>query len=49
MKKFIIKYIDKSDDLSSVWVTANSKDEAKKVARREYWDIVDIVMITESK
>ena len=49
MKKFIIKYIDKSDDLSSVWVTASSKDEAKKVARREYWDIVDIVTVTESK
>lgn len=49
MKKFIIKYIDKSDDLSSVWVNANSREEAKQVARREYWDIKDIVMVTESK
>ena len=49
MKKFIVKYIDKNDDLSSVWVTANSKENAKQVARREYWDIVDKVSVIESK
>lgn len=47
MKKFIVKYIDKSDDLSSVWVNASSKEEAKSKAKREYWDIVNIVTCYE--
>lgn len=49
MKKFIVKYTDKSGDLSSVWVSANSKEEAKRVAKMEYWDIADIIMVTETK
>lgn len=49
MKKFIVKYIDKNDDLSSVWVTANSKEEAKREAKREYWDIKEIITCYESK
>ena len=47
MAKFIIKYLDKSDDLSSVWVTADSKEEAKAKAKREYWDIKEIIMCTK--
>jgi type II secretory pathway component PulF len=47
MKKFIVKYIDKSDDLSSVWVNASSKEEAKSKVKREYWDIKEIIMCTE--
>jgi type II secretory pathway component PulF len=47
MKKFIVKYIDKSDDLSSVWVSASSKEEAKSKAKQEYWDIKEIIMCTE--
>ena len=38
MKKFIVKYTDKSGDLSSVWVSADSKEEAKRVAKMEYWE-----------
>ena len=49
MKKFIVKYTDKSGDLSSVWVSADSKEEAKRVAKMEYWDITDIIMVTEIK
>ena len=48
MKKYIIKYEDKSGDLSSVWVTAASKEEAKAKAKREYWDIVDILICQEA-
>lgn len=48
MKKYIIKYMDKSDDLSSVWVTASSKEDAKVKVKREYWDIVDIISCVES-
>lgn len=49
MKKFIVKYTDRYDDLSTVWVMANSKEDAKHVARNEYWDIVCIVSVVESK
>lgn len=47
MKKFIIKYTDKSGDLTSVWVTAENADDAVRTARREYWDICDIVDVYE--
>lgn len=47
MDKYIVKYTDKSGDLSSVWVYANSKEDAKAQARNEYWDIADIVMVSK--
>lgn len=40
--------MDKYDDLSSVWVTAKSREEAKQKAKREYHDIVDIVTCYEA-
>ena len=33
----------------SVVVEADSKEEAKRVAKMEYWDIADIIMVTETK
>ena len=45
MDKYIVKYTDKSGDLSSVWVEAYSEDDAKNQVRREYWDVQDIVMV----
>lgn len=39
MDKYIVKYTDKYGDLSTVWVTADSKDDAKKQVRIEYWDV----------
>lgn len=48
MRKYIIKYIDKSDDLSNIWVTASSKEDAKSKARSEYWDIKEIISCYES-
>ena len=47
MDKYIVKYTDKRGDLSSVWVYANSVEEAKQNAKNEYWDIVDIVMVSK--
>ena len=44
MDKYIVKYTDKSGDLSTVWVAADSKDDAKNQVRSEYWDVQDIVM-----
>lgn len=48
MKKYIIKYEDKSGDLTSVWVTASSKEEAKEKVKREYWDVVSILICQEA-
>ena len=47
MDKYVVKYTDKYGDLSSVWVYASSKEDAKMQAKDEYWDIVDIVMVTK--
>lgn len=47
MNKYVIKYISKSDDLCSVWTTANSKEEAKANVKQEYWDIKEIIMCTQ--
>ena len=37
-----VYYKPKGDDLAKVWVSANSREEAKKV-KREYWDIEEII------
>lgn len=43
MKKFYVDYIDSDDDLCHIWVEANSKEEAIREAKREYWDIKNII------
>lgn len=43
MKKFYVDYIDTDDDLCHIWVEANSKEEAIREAKREYWDIKNII------
>lgn len=48
MNKYIITYISKGDDdVCKVWVHANSKDEAKREALSEYWDIKEIISIVK--
>lgn len=49
MKKYIVKYTSKDGDLSSVWVEAENKEDAKFQVKREYWDVKDIVMVTEKR
>ena len=48
MKNYIIRYIDKSGDSCSIWISADSVEEAKKEAKREYWDIKEIISCRES-
>ena len=48
MKKYIVKYISKSDDLCSVWVSSTSKEDAKREVCNEYWDVKEIVSCYES-
>ena len=43
--KYFIDYLDKSGDLSHVWVNANSESEAENAARSEWWDIHEIIQI----
>lgn len=43
MNKYYVKYIDKSGDLSTVWVNASSNNDAVSAAKMEYHDIVNIV------
>lgn len=47
MDKYLVKYTDKHGDLTSVWVYASSKEDAKAQAKNEYWDIVDILMVSK--
>lgn len=49
MKKYKITYIPTYDheDICSVWLNANNKEDAKQRARLEYWDIFDIVSVYE--
>lgn len=47
--KYTIDYVDKNDDLCHVWVQASGKEEAKRVAKREYWDIARIIQVIPMK
>lgn len=47
MKEFKVSYTDKEGDLSHVRVEANDVEGAKESAKREYWDIEDIIQVIE--
>lgn len=47
MKQYIVKYNSTRGDLCSVWINAESREDAKRKVNSEYWDIKDIVMIQE--
>ena len=47
MKKYIVKYINNDDDLSSVWVHAHNKKEAISLVEGEYWDVKEVISCIE--
>ena len=49
MKTYYIDYLDKSGDLTHIWVEAESKQDAESEARSEYWDIDEILEIREGR
>ena len=50
MKTYYITYISKTDhDCCTVWTKANSREEAKSDVLSEYWDIEEIIEITEKR
>lgn len=38
-KKWQVSYLDKYDDLTNVWVYADSKEDAIREVKHEYWDV----------
>lgn len=44
-KKWKVSYLDKSDDLTNVWVYADSAEDAKDVVMLEYWDVDEIIRV----
>ena len=51
MPRFKITYTIKNDeeDTASVWVDADNVEDAKREAKREHWDIADIIATQEIK
>lgn len=49
MKTYYIDYIDKSGDLTHIWVEAYDKESAISEARSEYWDIQEIINVREGR
>lgn len=46
MKKYIFRiYQNGEEDGSSIWVRANSKEEAEHEVRSEYWGIDDLFLL----
>lgn len=45
MKEYAVKYISHDGDLHSVWVVADSKEDAKMQVRAEYRDIKEIIQV----
>lgn len=44
-KRFIVDYIDASDDLSHIWIMADNATQAEQLAKEEYWDIKEIIQV----
>jgi len=45
MKEWKVSYTDKEGDLSHVRVSACDESDAESVARREYWDIEEVIQV----
>lgn len=43
MKRWYITYRSSDNDISRIWLTATSKEQAISEAKREYWDIEEII------
>ncbi|MBO7617312.1 MAG: hypothetical protein J6T22_09360 [Bacteroidales bacterium] len=47
MKKYYIDYRDKGGELCHVWCEADSPEDAERFVRSEYWDVDEIINISE--
>lgn len=46
MKRWIVCYEDKEGDISKVWTSAETKEDAINDVESEYWDIKKIIYVT---
>lgn len=46
--KYYVTYNSADGDCTTVWVNADSIDEAKNVAMHDYWDIMEIINIRKA-
>lgn len=46
MKRWIVCYEDKHGDISKVWTSAETEEDAIADVKSEYWDIKDIIYVT---
>lgn len=47
--KYYVDYLTSDGDLNHVWVDAFDKADAEEKARREYWDIDQIIDVRKAK
>ena len=43
--KFYVSYEDRRGDLCNVWVNADSKEDAIRQVKHEYWDVSEILSV----
>ena len=43
MKKYYVSYLDKDDDVCTVWTMAESEQEAIEKVKDEYWDVQRVI------
>jgi hypothetical protein len=46
MKRWIVCYEDKSGDISKVWTSAETEEDAIDDVKSEYWDVERIIYVT---
>lgn len=45
MKRWIVCYEDKCGDISKVWTSAETEENAIEDVKSEYWDIKEIIYV----
>ena len=43
--KYYVSYEDRGGDLCNVWVNADSKEDAIRQVKHEYWDVSEILSV----
>ena len=49
MKTFLITYLDNEGDVCHVHLEAFDKEDAKLQVRREYWNVNEIITVTDER
>lgn len=50
MKAWTVDYISKNDnDVAHAWCYAETKEEAERYIRGEFWDIKEVIQVRENK